>query len=203
MKRIPALLLLVFLFAVPGWAQEEEEHPEKIENHPPGLRIPTGVGHYMLGANFLFAEARLQKDIDATYNLGFTPKVGLFVLPNIALGLAVSLEFSGTEGYSSLNYGVSPFIRTYFAHDNKDKPDRPLQFFVEGGIGYGGSNNRTETTSGVTEVNSNGIRLYLLPGVDYFMNDHTAFELGLQYLWIGGKPTTQVLGIAFGLQVFL
>lgn len=201
--RIPALLLLIVLFAVPCRAQEEEEHREQPAVSAPGLLIPTRVGNYLVGANFLFAEARLQKDIDASYNLGLTPKIGLFVLPNIALGLSVSLEFSGTDGYSSLNYGISPFVRTYFAHDNKDQPGRPLQFFVEGGVGYGGSNNRTESASGVTEVNSNGLRLYLLPGVDYFLNQHTAVELGLQYLWIGAKPSTQVLGIAIGMQIFL
>jgi hypothetical protein len=203
MKPILALLFCLALCGQPCRAQDDEPETAVQTHTEPGLRIPTGAGHYMLGANLLLAEVRLQKGLDANYSLGLTPKAAVFVLPNIALGLNLSLEYQGNKTYNTLNYGISPFVRTYFRHDNGGQPDRPLQFFIEAGVGYGGSNTRNETSTGVEKVNSNGVRLYALPGVDYFFNAHTAFELGLEYLFIGAKPTTQVLGISLGLQVFL
>jgi hypothetical protein len=61
----------------------------------------------------------------------------------------------------------------------------------------------TKVAAGATDVSTNGIRLYFLPGVDYFVNDHVAAELGLEYLFIAGTPDAQIVALNLGFQIFL
>jgi opacity protein-like surface antigen len=203
MKRFLSILLLLGATALSCHAQDEEPDEESSQNNSPGLRLPTRVGNYMAGANILFANATFQKGFEASYNIGLSPKLGFFVLPNIALGLSGDINISGNKGYRSISYGVSPFARVYFARNNESRPAHPLQVFVEGGVGFGGTNSRFESSSGTTTATTNGIRLYVLPGVDYFINSHVAAELGLEYLFIGGKPNANIIGLNVGFQIFL
>ena len=203
MKPFLSILLLLSLCSLPSTAQEDDlsEEPGR-EKHAP-FRIPTKVGNYLVGANLLLANASFQKGFETSYNLGLHPKLGYFVLPNIALGLSGDFSLSGNRGSQTINYGVSPFARVYFARDNESRPAHPLQVFVEGGVGFGGTNSRYETSAGVTRATTNGMRLYVMPGVDYFINDHVAAELGIEYLFIAGKPDAHIVGLNLGFQVFL
>jgi opacity protein-like surface antigen len=204
MKRFITILSFLALSTLQARAQEtESEDDMEVSKKGTQLRVPTGVGHYLVGANLVFANATFQKDFETSYDIGLNPKVGYFVLPNIALGLSGNIAVSGNKSYHEISYGVSPFARVYFAHDNADKPARPLQFFVEGGVGFGGSNTRYESGSGVTKASTNGLRLYLLPGVDYFINDHIAAELGFEYLFIAGDPDAHIIALNLGFQIFL
>ncbi len=204
MKRLTTILIFLALSTLYAAAQDTDPEDD-IENSKKGtqLRVPTGVGHYLVGANLVFANATFQKDFETSYDIGLNPKVGYFVLPNIALGLSGNIAVSGNKSYYEISYGLSPFARVYFAHDNADKPARPLQFFVEGGVGFGGSNTRYESGSGVTSATTNGLRLYVLPGVDYFINNHVAAELGLEYLFIAGAPDAHMVALNIGFQIFL
>jgi hypothetical protein len=202
MKRFITILLLLSTAAVSSRAQDDEASVAENKDKP-ALRMPTKVGNYLVGANLLLANASFQKGFEASYNLGLHPKVGYFVLPNIALGLSGDISVSGNKGSQTLNYGVSPFARVYFARDNDSRPAHPLQVFAEGGVGFGGTNSRYENATGITRATTNGARLYIMPGVDYFANDHVAVELGLEYLFIGGKPDAHIIGLNLGFQVFL
>ena len=205
MKRFTIILIFLAISMLHAAAQGNDPEDEEVDKSKNGigLRIPTGVGHYLVGANLVFANATFQKGFETSYSIGLSPKVGYFVLPNIALGLSGDIEVSGNKSYYTINYGLSPFARVYFAHNNEDKPARPLQFFVEGGVGFGGANTRYESGSGVTTASTNGLRLYLLPGVDYFVNDHIAAELGLEYLFISGTPDAHIVAFNLGFQIFL
>lgn len=202
MKRLLLLALLALPFS--GFAQDDDDETDHAASRPGiGLRLPTRYGHYMVGANVVLANARFQKGVDAAYNIGLSPKIGVFILPNIALGLNLGLNVEGNESYRSFGYAISPFTRIYFSHDNGDRPDRPLQFFTELGLGFGGTNSRYETTGGISKATTNGFRAYVMPGINYFLNNRVAAELGLQYQYIGGKPDAHVFALNLGFQIFL
>jgi hypothetical protein len=185
-----------------GQTDAAELDDEKQDSAGVAFRIPTRAGNYLVGANLLFARVEFQKGLEANYNIGLSPKIGFFVLPNIAAGLSLDLGIEGHKGYRSITYGASPFARFYFARDHAGYV-RPLQFFVEAGVGFGGTNSRYESGGIITEVTTNGVRVYVLPGIDYFLNNRVAVEAGLQYLFIGGKPDAHILGLSLGFQTFL
>lgn len=170
-------------------------------------RLPTQVGNYMVGANLFFANVTFQEGTNSIYNVGLNPRAGFFVLPNIALGASLNIGVQGVKNFRAVSYGATPFARVYFAHDNEAKPARPLQFFIEGGIGFSGSvayykssNNGVITTE---KEHNNGLQAYLLPGVDYFVNKHVAVEAGLEYSYNSGRAKINTLGLNLGFQIFL
>ena len=177
---------------------DDDETPEKTS----ALRIPTGIGNMLVGANLLFANATFQKGYEASYTGGISPRIGFFILPNIALGLSADLTIQGNKSYRSISYGASPFARVYFAHNNTSRAARPLQAFVEAGVGYGGTNSRYENAT-PPKVSTNGLRLSVMPGVDYFLDKHVAVEAALGYQFISGNPDAHILALNIGMQVFL
>jgi hypothetical protein len=203
MKRLALLLVLLLPMSLLAQDTEDDDNETASKKSGIGLRLPTRLGHYMVGANVVLANARFQKGVDAAYNIGISPKIGVFILPNIALGMNFGLNIEGNQSVYTIGYAASPFARFYFAHDNGDRPARPLQFFTEIGVGFGGTNSHYETGTGTKSATSNGFRAYVLPGVDYFLNNRVAAELGLQYQYIGGKPDAHVIGLNLGFQIFL
>jgi hypothetical protein len=169
----------------------------------PQFRIPTSIGNWMVGANLLLANVQIQDGEDAYLNIGVSPKAGFFILPNIAIGGSIDFSFAGrpSEDYR-LSYGITPFARAYFAHNNTAR-SKPLQFFIEGGAGFAGITDHTKTGSVSADITTTGGRFYLMPGIDYFLNSHVALEGGLQYLYITGSPNSQVIGLNVGFQIFL
>lgn len=202
MKKFLVAFLLLTFSCHSAFAQDELDEQEETPKQIP-LRIPTTFGNYLVGANLLFANATFQKGTDANYSVGIAPKIGVFILPNIALGLNFNFNVRGNKSSRTIDYAASPFARVYFAHNNTHQAARPLQFFLEGGIGYGGTNSVYNIPGGTSKISTNGVHLYVFPGVDYFLNDHVAAELGLQYQFIGGRPNANILGLNLGFQVFL
>lgn len=205
MKRILAVLACMFIVAQ-GWAQNENTHDEddgEAKKVTPQFRIPTSIGNWMVGANLLFANAQIQDGSDAYLNIGLSPKAGFFILPNLAIGGSVDFSFAGTPSKDyRLGYGITPFARIYFAHNNTAR-SKPLQFFVEAGAGFAGITDHTEAAAISTDVTTTGGRFYVMPGVDYFLNSNVALEAALQYLYITGSPNSQVVGLNLGFQIFL
>jgi hypothetical protein len=197
MKRIIVTVACI-LCAFVGHSQE---NTDSVSNH---FRLPTRVGHLMVGSNILLANLTMQKGFQNTYNLELNPKSGVFILNNIALGASVNLGVEGHQGYRAINYGVSPFARLFFGRETTSDRGRKILPFVEAGVGYGGANSKLTDDNGNTiKASTNGPRVYVLPGVDLFLNRHVAVELGLEYLFIGGKPDAHILGLNIGFQIFL
>lgn len=204
MKKLLAFIAALFI-VLPAWAQEKENaHDEddgEAKKVTPAFRIPTSIGNWMVGSNLLLANVTFQDGSDAYVNVGLSPKAAFFILPNLAIGGSVDLSFAGrpSDDNYRLTYGVTPFARAYFAHNNTAR-SKPVQFFVEAGAGFAGITDHANAGENVTTT---GGRFYLMPGLDYFLNSHVALEAGLQYLYITGKPNSQVVGLSVGFQIFL
>lgn len=207
MIRFLTISLLLSIASLTTLAQTEETEEETVSESIK-LRLPTRIGNYLVGANLFLANVTFMEGEKATYNVGLNPRVGFFILPNIALGAAMNAGVqSFGRNHRSIYYGATPFARVYFAHNNEAKPTRPLQFFVEAGIGFSGAVTRFENyNNGIITLEterSNGLRIYILPGVDYFINKHIAVEAGLEYAYISDNFRTNSLGLNVGFQVFL
>jgi hypothetical protein len=167
-----------------------------------GWRIPITIGHFMVGSDLLFANANFQKGTDADYGIGIQPKLGVFILPGLALGLSMDIAARGNEAYTSLDYGISPFARVYFARGDISEKHR-LWFFTEGDLGIAGTNTWYDANGMRVKATTNGFRAGLMPGLDYFINEHVALEAGLSYHFITGDPSAHQLYLGVGFQVFL
>jgi hypothetical protein len=205
MKRLLAVLACLFIVGQ-CWAQDEKTHDEddgEAKRVVPQFRIPTGIGNWLVGSNLLLANVQIQDGSDAYLNIGLSPKAGFFILPNIAIGASLDFSFAGTpsEDYR-VSYGITPLARVYFSHNNTAR-SRPLQFFLEGGAGFASIKYHTEAGNLSSDETTTGGRFYLMPGIDYFLNNHVALEAGLEYLYITGTPTTQIVGLNLGFQAFL
>ena len=197
MKKI-IIALFCICAAFTGYSQETADSMSH------GFRLPTRIGNLMVGPNLLIANVTMQKGAENTYNLGLNPRIGVFILNNIALGASLNLGIEGHQGYKAINYGISPFARVYFGRETSSDRGRKILPFVEVGVGYGGANSKATDDNGKTvEVTTNGPRVYVLPGIDFFLSRHVALEAGLQYLFIGGKPDAHIIGLNIGFQIFL
>lgn len=211
MKASLSILLCLWLAAVPTYAQSQQTgdqaangaDQEETTDTKNAWRIPITIGHFMVGSDLLFANANFQKGNDAEYSFGIEPKVGVFVLPGLALGLSMELATSGHKGYSSLDYGISPFARLYFSRGDISER-HPLRFFAEANVGVAGTNSWYDDVNGQrVKATTNGFRVGVMPGLDYFLNDHVALETALSYQFITGNPDAQQLALGVGFQVFL
>jgi hypothetical protein len=205
MKRLLALIACFFIVGQ-CWAQDEKTHDEddgETKRVAPQFRIPTGIGNWMVGSNILFGNVQIQDGSDAYLNIGVSPKAAFFILPNIAIGASLDFSFAGapSDDYR-MSYGITPLARIYFAHNNTAR-SKPLQFFVEGGAGFASINYHTEVGNRGYNETTTGGRFYVMPGIDYFLNNHVALEAGLEYLYVTGTPNTQIIGLNLGFQVFL
>lgn len=205
MKRLLALIACFFIVGQ-CWAQDEKTHDEDdgdSKRVAPQFRIPTGIGNWIVGSNILFGNVQIQDGSDTYLNIGVSPKAGFFILPNIAVGASLDFSFAGTPSADyRISYGITPLARVYFAHNNTAR-SKPLQFFVEGGAGFASINYHTKVFGVNNDETTTGGRFYLMPGIDYFLNQHVALEAGLEYLYVTGKPNTQIIGLNLGFQVFL
>jgi len=114
-------------------------------------------------------------------HFGFRPKVGYFVIDNLPVGLAINVntnktKYTGTSDESSSNnFAIGPFARYYFLPQDKLKP------MAEISAGFGSSKDKY-TSSGHTSESKYGIFEFSIgAGASYFVTDHVAFDLLIDY----------------------
>lgn len=158
---------------------------------------------YMMGANLLTTSVNFQND-NTGFDLGIQPKIGYFLNENLVIGIAAELGVSAVESNTTMSYGLTPFARIFVGKDNIKEIPRRMKFFVEAGAGFGGRNSRFKNSDGSkTNVTSNGAIFYAGPGIDMFLNQNVALEVGAEYRHIGGSPEVNRVGINLGFQIFL
>lgn len=172
-------------------------------------------GNYMLGAdigsgltattsNGLFG-FNLGLNEDSGYNIGISPKAGVFLNDNFVLGAIVNLGYNNSAGDDEMSantfvYGVQGLTRFYFSPADAEVADvvPAGKFFMEMNAGIAGVNVENGPTT-------NGFTFGFGPGYSLFVNESVALEAGVKYNGLVGAGNTDyqhALGINLGIQVF-
>lgn len=195
MKKILTTAVFLSLFSTMALAQSNRDIGMSVTN-------PTRRGNLMVGSNLFLADIKFQSGANS-YSFGISPRVGYFLYDNIAIGGNVELGLTGQDNYRRVDYSIMPFARIFVGRDRVSEIPRRAKFFVEGGVGFGGSNTRVEVAGNDVTTTTNGPKFYVMPGADFFINNMTALELGLRYAFTGGDPDVNQLSLNVGFQIFL
>lgn len=109
----------------------------------------------------------------------FSPRVGFFVNPNIAVGLALGYTSSTSDEYNSFYediverkvsaFEIGAFGRYYFT------PASKFSIFGELGVGYVTAKSELNVP-GSGESKVNGFAVALAPGINYFVSNNFSLE---------------------------
>lgn len=178
-----------------------------------GAYAQFNQGRILAGGSVSFQTQTVKSKVNGTTNtlgkitdIGFNPKVGFFVIDNLAAGLGVDItshtekEEGSSDKSTSSNFTVTPFVRYYLD---------PGVFF-QGQVGFGTSKQKNENGN-TTTTTKNGVFDWALGvGYAYFLNDHVAIEPLIYYSMHtdknndnDNKITYGGVGINVGLQVYL
>jgi hypothetical protein len=152
MKKLLLTLTLMSLFCGYTMAQTEA-----------GSKLIGGTGTLHINTE--------ENDPDPSFVV-LSPRVGFFVVNNIAVGAAVPLAFAATEIETNTSLGLTPFVRIYVGSS-------PSRFLLEGRAGYNYSIYKNkETDASITDsFTSYGVGL----GYVHFINQHVGLELLVSY----------------------
>lgn len=147
----------------------------------------------------------------------FTPRVGYFLINNLALGLGLDIGNSSTtyteDGKTyksgSGSTSIAPFVRYYY-------PVGKVYPFVEANIGFGSQSTKSTDADGKETTNKTSLSSFGVgPGVAFFLNDNVALDASIMYgsinsKWTGSgtNPTTYKsnrgrIMLGLGIQAFL
>lgn len=151
----------------------------------------TEKGSFLVGGDAWFNSA-FASSRTPNLSLFLSPTAGLFIANNFAIGAGIGTGFSISNSFSSINYGISPFVRVYFG-ESKTKP------FLLGEIGYRGATYFTLSSS------SNSFSGRLGIGLASFINSKVAIETVLGYRVNAGigTPPLHYVNLSVGFQIYL
>ncbi len=126
----------------------------------------------------------------STFDLSFTPDVGVFLFKNFALGLqlesSVSSSKQDTIKSSNSSFNIGPFVRYYYKIGN-------MAPFLQ--LGYGVGTISTSGT-GISASTIKGSVLSVGPGFAYFINDRMGIEALLNYQHLSQSTDINAGGIS-------
>lgn len=169
----------------------------------------TQKGNIMVGANLLNVTGTFQDGAN-TFDLGISPKIGWFIKDGLAIGADVSLGLVHTKvdevKTNAVNYGVGAFGR-YFINDKRVEFSKRSKFFLEGNVGFVGSNSKTKVDGNKTSsVSTNGLGIGFGPGLAYFITPNVGLEALVKYnlgVGFGSSVTTHQVAFNLGFQIYL
>lgn len=159
-------------------------------------------GNLLLGGNIGNINFGSSINPDESFSMSFSPKVGYFIVDNLAIGLAHPWYASwGSEMNSSSN-AFSVFGRYYF-NDAKTIVLNKARFFVELETGFGTNRTKYKPVPSYVVKNSYGI-FDVEAGFAYFLTSNVALEaaLKLENTFYATSSNT-ALGIRLGFQIHL
>lgn len=219
MKKLPLLVLtLFFLSATMLKAQTNQ------------MNILTGVSStlslYGTGADAMSfgistikdksdADGFEESDPDKMTSFNFLPKIGVFVIDDLAIGLDLTFAYSSqVDGYDDDRYtrtllGVGPFIKYYI-------PTGSVRPFIEMTSSFGVINNKFEYGEGSDYDNEykNSITSFgINGGMAIPIGSSASFDMSVGYNSLTVKPKEDnednertvigTLGLKFGFTVFI
>lgn len=194
MKKVFLLASLMFATFFTAFGQQDPT-----ESLPP-TSAPVAsdalqAGNWMVGGGlgsigFNFASN--------TFSLNLVPHAGYFLTDRVVLGAQTTLGLTAYEGGTQFNFGVSPFLRYFFAEGARDTG----RWFGEIGAGLAGS-----SLPGNIEDDSFSGLLALRAGYTHFIARNVALEGSTGYTFTGAdlrsSSTFSGLGVVFGFQIYL
>lgn len=126
-------------------------------------------------------------DKSDTFTVNINPKIGYFIIDDLAIGLDLTLisnnetqssEFGDIETKTT-GFGIGPFARYYFANG----------FFGEALVGLGST--KVKSTSGLLgerEIKSSTFGFRVGAGYSFLLGDHVAIEPTVNYSWEDINP---------------
>ena len=142
-------------------------------------------GDFLAGGSFTFSTGKTKNTAPVANNtsvitetkhtnINFSPKFGVFVADNLAIGAQVGLESYSVDGnLSHSTVSAGPFIRYYF----------PVKIFAEGFLGYAGQ--KFGDGSGASKYNGLGYSAGL--GYALFLNKNVALEPMVKFVGYSTK----------------
>ena len=117
-------------------------------------------------------------DGPSTFGLSVKPRVGYFIMDNVAVGLGIGPESyrvktPGTPEVitSAFSFEFNPFARYYFIETGN------LSLFAEGGMDLGIGKQKTKTGGTTADgPNTFDIMFYLSPAIEYSLSDKISIE---------------------------
>lgn len=171
MKQKPPLVLLFLLLSTFVFGQLEKGNIF--------MQASSSIGFST--EKHSYTQAGTTTEYSKSTHFGFGPKVGYFVIDNLPVGLAINVNANKTkytgdsEEDINNNFTIGPFARYYFVPQDKLKP------MAEISAGFGSSKDKY-TYSGHTSESKYGIFKYSIGvGASYFVTDHVAFDLLIDY----------------------
>jgi outer membrane protein len=121
-----------------------------------------------------------------TISLGFSPKIGLFIIDNLAIGVKIPIGFQfqkakNNDKNSSTSIGISPFLKYYFGTSN-------IKPYLNGSVGFSSMTMRDNPVTGPSDKSTVGVFSYELGGgFGIFLNDKVSVDIGVGYNYTSYK----------------
>lgn len=115
-----------------------------------------------------------------TLSFGVSPKIGLFIIDNLAIGVKLPIGFQFQEDenndkFSSASLGISPFLKYYFGTSN-------IKPYLNGSVGFSNLVMKDDPATGPSDKNTVGMFSFELGGgFGIFLNDKVSVDIGLGY----------------------
>ncbi len=138
-------------------------------------------GTWMIGGSAGFSSTKV-KNVPASTNLDLSPKLGLFIIDDLAVGIGISFKSTSSDGSSNSTFGLGPFARYYLTN--------PI--FVQGGVDLGLEDNSATSIS-------------LSLGYSWFIDNTVAIEPAFFFSSVnydGESSDATVFGLSIGIQAF-
>jgi hypothetical protein len=138
-------------------------------------------GTWMIGGSASFSSTKV-KNVPASTILDLSPKFGLFIIDDLAVGLGISFKSTSADTSSNSTFGLGPFVRYYLTD--------PI--FVQAGVDLGLEDNSA------TSFN-------LSLGYSWFVDNTVAIEPALFFSSVnydGESSDATIFGLSIGIQAF-
>jgi hypothetical protein len=162
-------------------------------------------GNFMIGSTVGFSTAKsnvslnsrdLEEEGEGNSGIQFNiaPKIGYFVIDNLALGLGMDYTFSrvkepNQDETTDADLLFGPFGRFFLPLDDD------ISLFVEGTFGYGNSSDDLQVGTARQRINTNIVALGVGPGLSVYSNSGFGIEAVLKYNFARSKFDTEVNGL--------